>query len=627
MFFLEYLALQHRSVKQLIWALIDAFIGVFSVWVAFSLRLSSWWPGDFTDGMAVMAVVVALLSPVIFFLLRIYRVILHRLDLRLFITLGFGVALSVLVLFLVNVFIGIYFPSYYVPLSIPVIWGFVFWVFISLARMLSRSIYFSTLSKDLSQESVLIYGAGDAGFKLASSLRDSLNFKLVGFVDDDPHKIGYSSYGVKIYARTQLELLVKKKCVSRIFIAMPSVKNTKLKQLMLDLSHLPVELQAIPSIDKLFQGNLIEQAKKVSIHDVLGRDEVNNDPNLMNIAIKGKSILVTGAGGSIGSEICRQCCLCGAKALILLDHSEIALYKLEKLLIDLCKVNHLEVCLIPLLGSVREHDFLASVFKSYSVDTVFHAAAYKHVPMVEKNVIEGLANNVFGTLEVASLAVKNHCERFILISTDKAVRPTNIMGAGKRVSELVLHYLIDIHPQSKTIFSMVRFGNVLGSSGSVIPLFEKQIAEGGPVTVTDPEITRFFMTTHEAVSLVIQACGMAKGGEVFLLDMGEPVKINDLAKMMIHLSGNALKDELGEGGIEIIYTGLRPGEKLYEELLINDGNSETVHPKIFQAQENLHNIKIMRDFLEKFDECVRDRDEIKIKRLLASVVDGYSFND
>jgi len=249
------------------------------------------------------------------------------------------------------------------------------------------------------------------------------------------------------------------------------------------------------------------------------------------------------------------------------------------------------------------------------------------VPMVEKNVIEGLANNVFGTLEVASLAVKNHCERFILISTDKAVRPTNIMGAGKRVSELVLHYLIDIHPQSKTIFSMVRFGNVLGSSGSVIPLFEKQIAEGGPVTVTDPEITRFFMTTHEAVSLVIQACGMAKGGEVFLLDMGEPVKINDLAKMMIHLSGNALKDELGEGGIEIIYTGLRPGEKLYEELLINDGNSETVHPKIFQAQENLHNIKIMRDFLEKFDECVRDRDEIKIKRLLASVVDGYSFND
>jgi FlaA1/EpsC-like NDP-sugar epimerase len=467
---------------------------------------------------------------------------------------------------------------------------------------------------------VLVYGAGDAGVQLIVALAHSDEYHPVGLIDDSKELQGRYISGLSVYSVDAIEKLIIKLKVDEILIAMPSASRAKRLAIISTLEPYPVHVRMLPGVAELAQGKVsVGDLREVSIKDLLGRDLVEANKDLLGKNITDKVVVVTGAGGSIGSELCRQIVFLEPKALILFEMSELALYTIEK---ELSNIGIYSIDIYPILGSVNNKTRMTNVFKRFGVDTIYHAAAYKHVPMVEFNNTEGVDNNIFGTLNCAQVAIDVGVETFVLISTDKAVRPTNTMGATKRSAELVLQALAA--KQSATKFTMVRFGNVLGSSGSVIPLFKQQIKAGGPVTVTDVNMIRYFMTIPESVELVIQAGAMGLGGDVFVLDMGKPVKIDDLAKKMIRLSGLEVKDDAHpEGDIEITYTGLRPGEKLYEELLIGDNVSHTDNPLIMRAREELLTWDALEPILNNLQIAIQDCDQHKLRELLIELVPGF----
>ncbi|TKB46461.1 polysaccharide biosynthesis protein [Ferrimonas sediminicola] len=479
-------------------------------------------------------------------------------------------------------------------------------------------------------DNVLIYGAGSAGRQLALSLKQSAKLRCVGFVDKDTTIFNTVILGVRVFSTKCIDRLVAKHSVSKVLLAVPSLSRSERKIILEALEPLPVEVLTVPSIKEILEGEKkIDDLKEVSIEDLLGRDAVEPQESLMKANIQGKVVLVTGAGGSIGSELCRQIVQQAPRKIILFDVSEFALYKIDREISAYVNEKKLNVDVLPLIGSVQKEKRLHRIMDTFGVQTVYHAAAYKHVPLVEYNVVEGVRNNVFGTYFCARAAINSSVETFVLISTDKAVRPTNVMGATKRMAELGLQALADEVDKGDIKFSMVRFGNVLGSSGSVIPLFKKQIKMGGPVTVTDKEITRYFMTIPEAAQLVIQAGAMGKGGDVFVLDMGSPVKIIDLARKMIKLSGLEVKDEDNpRGDVEIEVTGLRPGEKLYEELLIGDENvNSTFHKRILTANERFISKENYEKILEKLDCSCKNFEYEEIIELLVSAPTDFNSKD
>ena len=469
-------------------------------------------------------------------------------------------------------------------------------------------------------KNVLIYGAGVAGIQLMNALKYSSEYKPIGFIDDSKELQGNYIASMDVYSFEVISKIIKKFKVDEILIALPSVSRSERIDIVNTLEPYPVLVRMLPGVSELAGGKVsIGDLRKVKIKDLLGRESASANPKLLSKNIFSKAVMVTGAGGSIGSELCRQILLFKPKLLVLYEMSELALYTIEKELAGL--VNN-ETKIFPILGNVNNKERLKKVFKHFKVKTIYHAAAYKHVPMVEYNNSEGVDNNIFGTLSCSQAAIDCSVETFVLISTDKAVRPTNTMGATKRVAELILQALSSI--QTTTNFTMVRFGNVLDSSGSVIPLFNKQIKEGGPLTVTDKDVIRYFMTITEAVQLVIQAGALGRGGDVFVLDMGDPVSIDALARKMISLSGLQLKDDLNPNGdIEIKYIGLRPGEKLFEELLVGIDSSSTDNPLILRAEEEMISWDKLKLILEDLEKETSTCNQDKIRKLLMQLVPGY----
>ncbi|CAG0903007.1 unnamed protein product [Cyprideis torosa] len=512
-----------------------------------------------------------------------------------------------------------------IPRSIfPIYWGTAFF-FIGGSRYVAR-LYYSRHQRNSDKTNVVIYGAGQSGIQLANALVNNPDFRPVAYLDDDKSLQKAIIQSLPIYSPANLTLVIEKLRVEKVFLALPAVSKQRKSEILRYLEAFPVQVLSIPGISELISGEKnIDELREIEIDELLGRDSVAADEELMNVCIHGLAVMVTGAGGSIGSELCRQIIRLQPSRLVLFDASEFALYQIEQELRALVQSEQLtdrSDFIVPALGSVQDQDRLSEVLFHYRIKTLYHAAAYKHVPMVEHNPIEGIMNNTFGTLRTALAAQRAEVRHFVLISTDKAVRPTNIMGGSKRMAELALQGIAQ--QSAKTLFSMVRFGNVLGSSGSVVPLFRQQIRSGGPITLTHPDITRYFMTIPEAAQLVIQAGAMAKGGEVFLLDMGEPIKIIDLARRMIHLSGMSIKDETHpDGDIAILTTGLRPGEKLYEELLIDSSADKTRHPKIFHAHEDYIDWDELTGVLDQLETACAERDTATIQDILETCVQGF----
>jgi len=509
----------------------------------------------------------------------------------------------------------------------------IFWMIAVLliggTRFFAKVLLQSLIQNFRPKEPVIIYGAGSSGMQLLVALQNGDQYLPVAFVDDSHSMIGNTVHGSRVYSPNSLYELIESFSVRQIFLAIPSATHGERKEILNRLEHHPVHVKTVPDLFDMVSGKMgVDEIRDIDIEDLLGRDIVPPNPELLGACITGQSVMVTGAGGSIGSELCRQIIGINPSRLILLDTFEFGLYKLEAELIEKLQSieggNNIEI--VSLLGSVGNRLQMENAIRSFKVDTVYHVAAYKQVPMVEKNVVEGVQNNIFGTLVSAQAAEKFKVKNFVLISTDKAVRPTNFMGATKRFAEQVLQALAE--RKSATKFSMVRFGNVLGSSGSVVPLFRRQIGMGGPVTVTHPEVTRYFMTVQEAAQLVIQAGSMATGGDVFVLDMHEPIRIIDLAKKMVHLMGFEVKDENSyRGDIAIEYTGLRPGEKLYEELLIGESVTGTGHPKIMRAKEETLSWGELEILLSKLDLACKQIDLKEIRKLLMKAVVGFEPKD
>ncbi|NQD74273.1 nucleoside-diphosphate sugar epimerase/dehydratase [Pseudomonas sp. CM27] len=485
---------------------------------------------------------------------------------------------------------------------------------------------------------VAIYGAGAAGNQLVAALRMDRMMRPVAFIDDDPSITDRVIAGLQVYRPDHLQKMIDVTGAEEILLALPSETRTRRREILNFLEGYPLHVRSVPSFIDLASGKVkVDDIQEVDIADLLGRDAVPAQPDLLERCITDQTVLVTGAGGSIGSELCRQILGQAPKTLLLFDHSEFNLYSILSELEQRIARESLSVCLLPILGSVRNQAQMLDIMKTWHVDTVYHAAAYKHVPMVEHNIAEGLMNNVIGTLHTAQAALQAGVANFVLISTDKAVRPTNVMGSTKRLAEMTLQALSrevapvlfgdsgNVSQVNKTRFTMVRFGNVLGSSGSVIPLFHKQIKAGGPLTVTHPKITRYFMTIPEAAQLVIQAGSMGKGGDVFVLDMGEPVKIVELAEKMIHLTGFSVRSERNPmGDIAIQFTGLRPGEKLYEELLIGDNVIATRHPMIMSANEDFLAWDTLKESLRQLMAAAAADDFVRVRQLLRESVSGYT---
>ncbi len=563
---------------------------------------------------------------ILFTKLGLYRAVLRYLGLHVLALVGIGTLLSAVLM----AGLAFWFDAA-IPRSVPIIYGAFLAISVGGSRLIVRSLIAQSSNK--TGNPVLIYGAGSAGRQLALALRQSDSHKVVGFVDEDPTLQNTMMMGLYVYTTACAEKVIIKNGVKQILLAIPSASRRRRKEVLDTVSLLPVEVLTVPDMSDIVAGNAsIDELKDVSIDDLLGRDPVAPQQSLMEANIKNKVVMVTGAGGSIGSELCRQIVRNKPKALVLFELSEFALYQIDRELTLLIEAEGLDIQIIPLLGSVQRINRLTKVMESFKVQTIYHAAAYKHVPLVEYNVVEGVRNNIFGTNYTARAAIEAKVESFVLISTDKAVRPTNVMGTTKRMAELGLQALAEqqnaIREKDATTgtrFCMVRFGNVLGSSGSVVPVFKRQIENRTPITVTHEDITRFFMTIPEAAQLVIQAGAMGKGGDVFVLDMGEPVKIADLAKNLIRLSGLEVKDEANPyGDIEIHYTGLRPGEKLYEELLIGDNVGSTAHERIMTAQEDFLPLAEYNSLLSKLDSACHEFDHKAIRQLLLDAPTGFA---
>lgn len=520
-----------------------------------------------------------LMTVPVFIRIGLYRAVIRYMDDRIIYTVMSGVTLStlflsaVLMMFRVGPF----------PRSAVLIYWVIAVAYITSSRFIARGLIRSFERGADRRESVAIFGAGRAGLQTALALLSGPEFRPVAFFDDDKNLQGTSVAGIRVYDPKQAsEIMAQKEC-RQLLLAIPSASRSRRRQIIHQFEGKGIQLKTLPGMGDLVHGTVrIEDIRPVGVEDLLGRDPVSPEEDLLGPCLTGKRIMVTGSGGSIGSELCRQIVKLAPESLVLFEISEFNLYSIHQELLS----YGTGVRIVPILGDCRNQDRLAALMKEHKIQTVYHAAAYKHVPLVEANITEGVENNVFGTLATARAALAAGVEKFVLISTDKAVRPTNAMGATKRLAELVLQGLSEDPSTQGTQFSMVRFGNVLGSSGSVVPLFRDQIRRGGPVTVTHPEVTRYFMTIPEAAQLVLQAGTMTSGGDVFVLDMGESIRIVELAKKMIQLSGLTVKcAENPEGDIEIAFVGLRPGEKLYEELLIGDHVEKTKHPRIMRAVE------------------------------------------
>lgn len=605
------------------------------MWLAFSLRLDTiHWPEGLQWAVYVLGPVIAL--PV-FIQMGLYRAIFRYNGIAALLVTGQAVATygaMLLVLLLFAKWEG-------VPRSVGILQPLILLLLVGASRALGW-LWLSGRAGNAPHR-LLIYGAGTAGAQTAAGLANARHYTLRGFVDDDPHKIGSSINGARVHAPDTLAKLVNREGITDVLLALPSASHERRRDIIKRLSDLPVRIRTLPSLTDLASGRVsVTDFQDLDIVDLLGRSPVAPDQNLLERNLQGVVVMVTGAGGSIGSELCRQILRAHPSKLLLVEHSEYALYSIHQELQASIQAqpNGKAVCstLVPLLANVADEARMARICREHQPDSIYHAAAYKHVPMVEANAAEGIFNNVFGTLSIVRAALKNGTRHFVLVSTDKAVRPTNIMGASKRIAELVLQAIsacaqppFDIENcdapipwSSPTCFSMVRFGNVLGSSGSVIPLFRRQIAAGGPVTVTHPGVTRYFMTIPEAAQLVLQAGAMAEGGDLFLLDMGEPIRIVDLARRMVALSGLTVRDEQHPGGdIAIEFTGLRPGEKLYEELLIGDHPLSTAHPRILRAREEHAPWEGMQATLEALRRATLADDTAAIKALLHQLVPGY----
>ena len=574
---ISYILNAPRTSKRLISISYDILAIPLSIYLALALRLDTLLP-PFPTELILSITATTFASILIFIRIGLYRAVVRFMAEKAFVSLLIGSGLSALT-FATSSFL----LQAEIPRSTVIIYLFSLLIFIGAPRLFIRAIV-SQLSKN-GTEPVLIYGAGHQGIALANSLMNSDTYRPCAFIDDNKRKQKTIIHGLKVFPSSELDHLLESGQRKKVLLALGSASNSTRKRLLEQLASKKIEVLTTPSVNDIVSGKAkIEEVKKVDIEDLLGRDPVPPQSELIQLCITDKVVAITGAGGSIGSEICRQVILQKPTKLILIELNEFSLYTIEQELNQLKNKQGLELDIISILGSVQKENRLKTVFETFKVETVYHAAAYKHVPMVEHNVVEGVRNNVFGTWYCAEAAITARVKNFVLISTDKAVRPTNVMGTSKRVAELVLQALAK--RQTETRFTMVRFGNVLGSSGSVVPLFHRQIQSGGPITVTHPDIIRYFMTIPEAAQLVIQAGSMGKGGDVFVLDMGEPVKITSLARKMIHLSGLSEKHEQDPNGdIAIEYSGLRPGEKLYEELLVGDNVEGTSHPRIMTANE------------------------------------------
>jgi FlaA1/EpsC-like NDP-sugar epimerase len=556
----------------------------------------------------------------IFIRIGLYRAMIRFIDQKIVYVVVLGVSLSVL--FLVS------FSAFSVRMGglSRSVFG-IYWISAILYMVAGRFVargYFLRAMGPVGATRVAIYGAGDAAIQLASALRVTLDYALVAFIDDSTELRGATIAGIKVYGPDDLEWLVARRGIKEILLAMPTLTRSQQKRILNRLEPLQVKTRVTPPMEGLLNGQLrLQDVRDIEIEDLLGRDPVAPDLGLISGCITDKTVVISGAGGSIGSELCRQIVRLKPARMLLLESSEYALYAIEQELRAIGADIRAEVEFLPFLGSVLDQEKCTRILQAYKVDTLYHAAAYKHVPLVEHNPIEGIRNNVFGTLSIARAAMAAKVRRFVLISTDKAVRPTNVMGCTKRLAELILQAFA--REQKQTRFCMVRFGNVLGSSGSVVPLFRNQIMAGGPITVTHPEITRYFMTISEAAQLVLQAGAMGEGGDVFVLDMGEPVKIMDLAKRMVHLSGLEVKSEATpHGAIEIQQIGLRPGEKLYEELLIGANAQGTEHALIMRAQEAELPWPALKGALDRLaDACDRFALE-EVRELLLQTVAEYA---
>lgn len=566
-----------------------------------------------------MIIAAPLISVPIFLKLGLYRAVIRFIDQKIVYVVVLGVTLSVVCMAALATF------THTASLSRGV-FG-IYWVsailYVVSSRFLARG-YLLRVNNKSRAIRIAIYGAGHSGMQLASALRAGSEYLPVALIDDKKELHGATIAGVQVWSPTQLPRLVADKEITEILLAMPSLRKAQQKLILEQLEPLKVKIKVTPPIASLINGELrVQDIRDIEIEDLLGRDSVEPNPQLIASCIAGKTVLVTGAGGSIGSELCRQIIQQSPKRLLLLDMSEFALYSIEQELREINDTHNLAIEVLPFLGTVLQADKCERILRTFAVDTIYHAAAYKHVPLVEHNPIQGVRNNVFGTLLMAQAAMAAGVSSFVLISTDKAVRPTNVMGATKRLSELILQAFSKT--SNHTRFCMVRFGNVLGSSGSVVPLFRKQIMAGGPITLTHPEITRYFMTIPEAAQLVLQAGAMGEGGDVFVLDMGEPVKILDLATRMVHLSGLEVRgDSDAEDAIEIQHVGLRPGEKLYEELLIGNNVEGTQHPLIMRAQETEIPWVELQSMLQALDVACKEFDYEQVRTLLQKIVSEYS---
>ena len=608
-----------RIQKRRLLMALDAVVIASSLWLSLVLRLGDLWPEERLLGGWWLFVILPPLGIKIFEWRGVYRNLLRSMGLDGYL----GIASGVIILSMVMVGLMLLDGRSAIPASTPAIFGFIGFVWASLVRALAQSFYYWLKFRCVTKKAVVIYGAGDTGTRLADALSRGSEYQPVAFIDDDPTLYESSIHGRPVLRLSDLESVISRGSVSKVFLALPSATIKRRKEILCSLKAHDVEVQTVPSMSELIGGFArVDQLRNSDANDLLQRESVAPITELATLSIKEKSVAVTGGGGSIGSELCRQILAIGPKCLVVYEQSELALYKITQELREIANSTGQDVPIHAVLGSVCDKRELSDATQRYEVQTLYHAAAYKHVPIVEENVIGGIINNVVGSMVVAEAAAECGIERVILVSTDKAVRPTSVMGASKRLAELVFQDQQIRHP--RTTFSMVRFGNVINSSGSVIPLFQKQIKNYGPVTVTHPEMTRYFMTIPEAAQLVIQAGSMATGGDVFVLDMGQPVRIADLARRMVELSGLEVRDEGNpRGDIEIVYTGLRPGEKLHEELLIDATSSYCLHPKIMRAEEKGLSPAVLAEVLDGLKHAVESNDEVATIRLLKRAVPEY----
>ena len=603
-----------RIYKQIIMLFVDVATLLFALWLAFVLRLGEPLPTEYMYPSWWLFISIPVIMIPLFVKLGLYRAVLQYIGVKVITTTFQATTIACLVLG----FLMMFFRESNLPRSVLPIFWFIVNISIIGSRFLFKGYLYSWDSFVNSRKQTLIYGAGNAGVQMVESLKKSAIYAPVAFIDDDQTKQGTILNYLEVFPFDKIDFLIKNKGAQVLLFAVPSASEKQRIRILKKLSKYPIEVKILPSMDNIVNGVIsIDNIKHVEVADILGRDSVEPNQNLLERNISNKSVLITGAGGSIGSELSRQVMKFNPRKVVLIDNSEYNLYNIH---LELDSKGFL-VEIIPSLCTVTNYYQLRQIIAEHDIQTIYHAAAYKHVPMVEMNVISGTYNNVIGTYNVARLADELEVENMVLVSTDKAVRSTNVMGASKRMSELILQALSD---KSRCCFSMVRFGNVLDSAGSVVPLFRDQIKAGGPVTVTHRNITRYFMSIPEAVELVLQSGAMAKGGDVFVLDMGEPIKIIDLAYKMIHLSGlTPIDNENPDGDIRIEFTGLRPGEKLYEELLIGTDVIQSEHPRIMQAKESklsydevLHCVEVIKLAREKQDERV-------VKELLLKYIDGY----